>query len=204
MNKTAEELRLALKKLEARGERELAAWEQRLAEAASELSRVTKANTEKLARVAELTRTQVIPLRLSVCDCGLFCYLLCRLGFYLSFFEPKHADARAAAPARVGIKRCTIQNGHGCGAEQVLVFACFVASARLYSNAGTVCGKSANSSSTSSNCRPRKWRCVCLLPIWFRSSCFRLLNLVTLQALKAEINMLRHKGGHIYTPMSRQ
>jgi hypothetical protein len=27
---------------------------------------------------------------------------------------------------------------------------------------------------------------------------------VTLQALKAEINMLRHKGGHIYTPMSRQ
>ena len=61
VNKTAEELRLALKKLEARGERELAAWEQRLSEAASELSRVTKANTEKLARVAELTRTQVIP-----------------------------------------------------------------------------------------------------------------------------------------------
>ena len=59
VNKTAEELRAALKKLEARGERELAAWEQRLAEAASELSRVTKANTEKLARVAELTRTQV-------------------------------------------------------------------------------------------------------------------------------------------------
>ena len=25
-----------------------------------------------------------------------------------------------------------------------------------------------------------------------------------LQALKAEINMLRHKGGHIYTPVSRQ
>lgn len=24
-----------------------------------------------------------------------------------------------------------------------------------------------------------------------------------LQALKAEINMLRHKGGHIYTPVSR-
>jgi hypothetical protein len=61
VNKTAEELRAALKKLEARGERELAAWEQRLAEAASELSRVTKANTEKLARVAELTRTQVMP-----------------------------------------------------------------------------------------------------------------------------------------------
>lgn len=59
VNKTAEELRAALKKLEARGERELAAWEQRLAEAASELSRVTKANTEKLVRVAELTRTQV-------------------------------------------------------------------------------------------------------------------------------------------------
>ncbi len=64
VNKTAEELRAALKKLEARGERELAAWEQRLAEAASELSRVTKANTEKLARVAELTRTQVMHGRL--------------------------------------------------------------------------------------------------------------------------------------------
>jgi hypothetical protein len=59
VNKTADELRAALKKLEARGERELAAWEQRLTEAAAELSRVTKANTEKLARVAELTRTQV-------------------------------------------------------------------------------------------------------------------------------------------------
>ena len=60
VNKTAEELRVALKKLEARGERELAAWQQRLDEAAAELSRVTKANTEKLARVAELTRTQVM------------------------------------------------------------------------------------------------------------------------------------------------
>jgi hypothetical protein len=61
VNKTAEELRAALKKLEARGERELAAWDTRLTEAAAELSRVTKANTEKLARVAELTRTQVMP-----------------------------------------------------------------------------------------------------------------------------------------------
>ena len=60
VNKTAEELRVALKKLEARGERELAAWQQRLDEAAAELSRVTKANTEKRARVAELTRTQVM------------------------------------------------------------------------------------------------------------------------------------------------
>jgi hypothetical protein len=62
VNKTADELRAALKKLEARGERELAAWDQRLTEAAAELSRVTKANTEKLARVAELTRTQVTPM----------------------------------------------------------------------------------------------------------------------------------------------
>jgi predicted RNA-binding protein with RPS1 domain len=60
VNKTADELRAALKKLEARGERELAAWDQRLTQAAAELSRVTKANTEKLARVAELTRTQVM------------------------------------------------------------------------------------------------------------------------------------------------
>ncbi len=73
VNKTAEELRLALKKLEARGEPELAAWEQRLSEAASELSRVTKANTEKLARVAELTRTQVTAVT------GMFVLVACLL-----------------------------------------------------------------------------------------------------------------------------
>ncbi len=31
----------------------------------------------------------------------------------------------------------------------------------------------------------------------------QLLTFDPSQALKAEINMLRHKGGHIYTPVSR-
>lgn len=77
MNKTAEELRAALKKLEARGERELAAWDTRLTEAAAELSRVTKANTEKLARVAELTRTQVMP---ALAFAAAACWLCSALG----------------------------------------------------------------------------------------------------------------------------
>ena len=88
VNKTAEDLRLALKKLEARGERELAAWQQRLDEAAAELSRVTKANTEKLARVAELTRTQVMPAL--ICTMGGFlfsrsCCLSAVISFILTF-----------------------------------------------------------------------------------------------------------------------
>jgi hypothetical protein len=87
VNKTADELRAALKKLEARGERELAAWDQRLTEAAAELSRVTKANTEKLARVAELTRTQVMLMDsfiLFSCSCVLV-FLPLRVFFIRSF-----------------------------------------------------------------------------------------------------------------------
>jgi len=125
VNKTADELRAALKKLEARGERELAAWEQRLTEAAAELSRVTKANTEKLARVAELTRTQ-------------------------HRLESELNAAQSKMVTDVG------QSRDGMRKERE-----------------------------------------------------QLINLVKLQAkemeaLKAEINMLRHKGGHIYTPVSRQ
>ena len=58
VNKTAEDLKEQLKKLEQKNTAELKAWQKTIEEAAAELGAVTKQNTDKLERVAELTSAQ--------------------------------------------------------------------------------------------------------------------------------------------------
>lgn len=58
VDKQAEDLREQLKKLESKNTAELKAWQKKIEEAAAELAGVTKQNTEKLERVAELTAAQ--------------------------------------------------------------------------------------------------------------------------------------------------
>mmetsp|Transcript_35408 Transcript_35408/g.86233 ORF Transcript_35408/g.86233 Transcript_35408/m.86233 type:complete len:323 (-) Transcript_35408:76-1044(-) len=125
VNTVAEELKAQLQKLELQNSRELKAWEAQIQQAAAELANVTKQNTEKLERVAELTSAQ-------------------------HRLEKELNGTQSRMVAEVG---------------------------------------------------PSKER--------MKAEREQLVSLVKLQAremeaLKAEINMLRRKGGHVYTPSVRK
>ncbi len=124
-NKTAEELKLQLKKLEAKNARELKAWQVQIDEAAAELASVTKQNTEKLERVAELTSAQ-------------------------HRLEKELNSTQSRMVAEVGPSK-----------EKM---------------------------------KAEREQLVSLVKLQARE----------MEALKAEINMLRRKGGHVYTPVVRR
>lgn len=125
VNKTAEELKQQLKKLEGKNSRELKAWQVQIDEAAAELASVTKQNTEKLERVAELTSAQ-------------------------HRLEKELNSTQSRMVAEVGPSK-----------EKM---------------------------------KAEREQLVSLVKLQARE----------MEALKAEINMLRRKGGHVYTPVVRR
>jgi len=125
VNKTAEELREQLKQLEKKNAKELRAWQKQIDQAAGELAGVTKQNTEKLERVAELTAAQ-------------------------HRLEKELNSTQSRMVAEVGPSK-----------EKV---------------------------------KAEREQLVSLVKLQARE----------MEALKAEINMLRRKGGHVYTPVVRR
>jgi len=125
VNKTAEELREQLKQLEKKNSKELRAWQKQIDQAAGELAGVTKQNTEKLERVADLTAAQ-------------------------HRLEKELNSTQSRMVAEVGPSK-----------EKV---------------------------------KAEREQLVSLVKLQARE----------MEALKAEINMLRRKGGHVYTPVVRR
>ena len=125
VNKTAEDLKEQLKKLETTNAAELKAWHKKIEEAAGELAAVTKQNTDKLERVSELTAAQ-------------------------HRLEKELNGSQSKVEIEIG--------------------------------------------PTKEKMKAEREQLVSLVKLQARE----------MEALKAEINMLRRKGGHVYTPVVRR